>query len=102
MPYPKRTCKKKPLQWKDLNIQRIKSTTDIAKKQHQKVDDTYEFNKTIEREKPAIKRHNRSNLIYSRKHSFYENYNINFSSLSLISKYKVLISFYDELMIFIV
>ena len=41
-------------------------------------------------------KNNRSNLIYDSKYSFYECYNINFNSLSLASKYKVLTSFYNE------
>ena len=48
----------------------LKAQTDIANKQHQKLDDTYKFNKTIKKEKPTFKKYNRSNLIYSRI-SFY-------------------------------
>ena len=67
----------------------LKAQTDIAKKQYQKLDNTYEFDKVIKKEKPTFKLYNRSNLIYSSKYSFYEYYNINFNSLSLTSKYKV-------------
>ena len=75
----------------------LKAQTNIAKKQYQTLDDTYEFDKIIKKEKPTFKKYNRSNLIYNSKYSFYENYNINFNSLSLISKYKILFSFYNEL-----
>ena len=53
--------------------------------------------KIIEKEKPTFKKYNRSNLSYNSKYSFYEYYNINFNSFSLISKYKVLTCFYNEL-----
>ena len=55
----------------------------------------HEFDR-IKKEKPTIKKYNRSNLIYNDKFSFYEYYNIGFNSLSLTSKFKVLISFYIE------
>ena len=38
-----------------------------------------------------------SNLIYYSKFSFYEYYSINFNSLSLTSKFKVLTSFFNKL-----
>ena len=45
---------------------------------------TYEFDEIIEKENPAFKNYNRSNLIYKSKYSFYEYYEIkNFNSLSL-------------------
>ena len=67
----------------------------IVKKQYQILGNTYEFDR-IKKEKPTIKKYNRSNLIYNDKFSFYEYYNISFNSLSLTSKFKVLISFYIE------
>ena len=73
-----------------------KAQTDIAKKQYQKLENTYEFHR-IKQEKPTIEKYNKSNLIYSSKYSFYEYYNINFNSLSPTSKYEVLTSFYNEL-----
>ena len=48
--------------------------------------------KIIEKGKPTFEKYNRSNLTYNSKYSFYEYYNINFNSFSLISKYKVLTS----------
>ena len=41
----------------------LKSQTDIAKKQRQKLIDTYEFDKVIKKEKPIFKKCNRLNLI---------------------------------------
>ena len=41
----------------------LKSQTDIAKKQRQKLIDTCEFDKVIKREKPTFKKCNRLNLI---------------------------------------
>ena len=61
----------------------LKGQTDIAKKQYQKLDDTYEFDKVIKKEKTIFKKINISNLIYNSKCSFYEYYNINFNRLSL-------------------
>ena len=76
----------------------LRAQTDIAKKQYKKLDDTYEFDKIIKKEKPAFKKYKRSNLIYNRKYSFYEYYNIkNSNSLSLKSKYPILLSFYSDL-----
>ena len=60
----------------------LKGQTDIAKKQYQKLDDTYELDKVIKKENPTFKKYNRSNLIYNSKYSFYEYY-INFNRLSL-------------------
>ena len=48
----------------------LKAQSDIAKKQYEKVDDTYEFDKIIKKEKPTFKKYNRSNLIYNSKYSF--------------------------------
>ena len=75
----------------------LKAQTDIAKRQYQEIEDTFEFDKIIKKEKPAFKKYNRSNLICNCKYSFYEYYNIkNFSSLSLMSKYPILLSFYSD------
>ena len=54
----------------------LKAQTDIAKKQYQKLDDTFEFDKITKKEKPTSKRYTRSNLIYDSKYSFYPYYNI--------------------------
>ena len=54
----------------------LKAETDIAKKQCQKLDDTFEFdnklknNQIIKKEKPTLKKYNKSNLIYDSKYSF--------------------------------
>ena len=49
----------------------LKAQTDIARKQYQKLDITYEFHKIIKKEKPKFKKYNTSSLIYSSKYSFY-------------------------------
>ena len=54
----------------------LKAQTDIAKKQYQKLDDTYELDKIIKKT-PTFKKYNQSNLIYSSKYSFYHNINFN-------------------------
>ena len=58
----------------------LKKKTEIAKKQYQRLDKVYEFdkqddNKTINK-KPTIKKYDRSNLIYSYKHNFYKYHDI--------------------------
>ena len=78
----------------------IKAQSDITKKQYQKFDNNFEFDKTIEKEKPTIEKYNRSNLIYSSKFSFYEYYDTNFNSISLKSKFKIFTFFYNELIKF--
>ena len=56
------------------------------------------YDKIIKKEKPTFKKYNRSNLIFNSKYSFYEYYNIrNFNSLSLSSKYPILLYFYSDL-----
>ena len=76
----------------------LKAQTDIAKTLYQKLDDTFEFDKIIKKEKPTLKKYDRSNLIYDSKYSLYPYYNIkHFNSLSLVSKYPILFSFCSEL-----
>ena len=71
--------------------------TSFTEKQCQKLDDTYEFDKIIKKEKPIFTKYNRSNLIYNIKY-YIEYYNItNFNSLSLTSKYPILLSLYSDL-----
>ena len=71
--------------------------TDIAEKQHKRFDNTNEFDKIIKKEKPTVKKYNRSNLIYNSKHKFYEHCNIKkLNNPSLESKYPSLPSFYNE------
>ena len=54
----------------------LETQTDSAKKQYQKLDNTYEFDKIIKKEKPTFKKYNRLNLIYNSKSIFYKYYNI--------------------------
>ena len=75
----------------------LKARDVIAKKQYQWLDGTYEFDKIIKKEILAFKKYHSLILIYNSKYVFYEYYNINFNSLSLTPKYKVLTSFYNEL-----
>ena len=46
----------------------LKTQTDTAKKEYQKLDDTYEFYKTIKKKEPTFKKCNRRNLLYSSKY----------------------------------
>ena len=71
----------------------LKAQTGIAKKQCQKLHNTFKFDKIIKKEKPILKKYNKSNLIYGSKYSFCPYYNIrNFNSLSLTLKYQILFS----------
>ena len=75
----------------------LKPQTDIAKKQYQELVNTYEFDNIIKKEKPTFKKYNISNLIHNSKYSFYEYYIKKFNSLSLSSKYPILLLFYSDL-----
>ena len=71
----------------------------MEKKRYQILDDTFEFDKTIKKEKPTHKRSNhnrsnRSNVIYDSKYSFYPYYKIeNFNNFFVVPKYPTLFSF---------
>ena len=41
----------------------LKAQTNIAKKQYQKLDDTFKFDKIIKKEKPTLKNYSKSDLI---------------------------------------
>ena len=43
----------------------LKAKTDIAKKQYQNLDNTFEFEKIIKIEKPTLENYNKSNLIHN-------------------------------------
>ena len=47
----------------------LKAQTDITKKLYLRLDNTFGFDKTIKKEKPTLKKYNRSNLIYDSKYS---------------------------------
>ena len=48
----------------------LKPETDIEKKQYQKLDNTFGFNKIIKKEEPTFKNFNKSNLIHNSEYSF--------------------------------
>ena len=50
----------------------LKAETDIAKRQYQKLDNTDEFDETIN-EKSILNNYSKSDLIYDTKHSFFFN-----------------------------
>ena len=52
----------------------LKAKTDIAKKQYQNLDNTFEFEKIIKIEKPTLENYNKSNLICNANYSFYKYY----------------------------
>ena len=64
----------------------------------QKWDEIYEFDKIIKKEKPALKKYNKSDLIYDSRYSIYSYLNItNSISISPESKYPILLLVYTEL-----
>ena len=76
----------------------LEAQSDIAKKQNKKLDNTYEFDKIIKKEKPTFKKYNRLNLIYYSKCIFYKYYNTKtFNSIFLTSKHPILLSFDSNL-----
>ena len=68
----------------------LKSQTDIAKKQYQKLDDTFKFDKIIKKEESTFKKCNKSNLIYNSKHSFKSKFSFPHEFLKDLSKFKKL------------
>ena len=52
----------------------LKTQTDIAKKQYQKLDNTFGFDKIIKKEKPILGNYSKSNLLHDGNHSFYRYY----------------------------
>ena len=50
-----------------------RTETNIAKKQYQKLDNTFVFDKTIKKEGPIFENHNKSNLIYLKISIFFTN-----------------------------
>ena len=60
-----------------------------------KLDNTYDSDKIIKKERQTLEKYNMSDVIYNS--SFYEYYNINSNSLYLTLKCKVLTPFYNEL-----
>ena len=73
----------------------MKKQTSVAEKQHQKLDNTFEHDKTIKKEKSISK----SNLIYDANHSFYKYYRDRkkFDNLSFKSKHSFSNEFLDGL-----
>ena len=59
-----KAAKMKKLEYSSLG-KKLKARTDIAKKQYQKLDNTFEFDKIIKKEN-----YSKSNLIYDANHSF--------------------------------
>ena len=71
----------------------------MARKQYQKLNDTFKFDKIIKKQKPALETYGKSNLIYNSKPSFYKYYRDSkkFVTLSLKSKYLFLLEYSNNL-----
>ena len=71
----------------------LKAETDKDKKQYQKLDDTFEFDKIIEKEKPTLENYRKikysKSLIYNNNYSFYKYYCDNKKSDNLSLKSKI-------------
>ena len=78
---------------------KLKPQSNIAKKQHQKLDHTFEFNKIVKKEEPTFNNYNKSNLIFNSKYSFYKYYRDSkkFDNLSFKSSYSFLYEFLNDL-----
>ena len=79
---------------KELNAQ-----ADMAKKQYQKLDDTYELDKVIKKEKPTLQNYSKSDPTYDISYSFFKYYRDtkNSDNLSLKSKYSFLVKPFSDL-----
>ena len=76
----------------------LKKQTSIAEKKYRDCEFDKNEYKTIKKEKQVYKKHNRSNLVYDSKHSFFEYNNIKyFNRVYLEPKYPILVSFYNDL-----
>ena len=77
----------------------LKAQTDIAKKQYQKLDNTFTSDEIIKKERQALENYSKSNLIYNSKLSFYKYYRHSkkFHSVSLKSNYPFLPQCYKDL-----
>ena len=60
----------KRFEYSQLRKKELKAQTDIAKKQCQKLDDTFGFNKIIKKEKPVLENYSKSDLTYNSNYSF--------------------------------
>ena len=78
----------------------LKSQTEtLPKKHYQRLANTDELDKTIKKEKPTLKKNNRSCIIYITNNSFYKYYcnRKNFCNLSFESRYSCLVKFFDDI-----
>ena len=77
----------------------LKVQTDIVKKQYQKLDDTFEFEKITKKEKPTLESYSKSDLIYNSSYSFFKCYCDckKFDNLSFKSKSSFLAEFFNDL-----
>ena len=69
----KKAPKIKRFEYRSLGRE-LKLQIDIAKKQYQKLFDTFKFDKIFKKEKPTIKNYSKSDLVYDSKYSFYNYY----------------------------
>ena len=76
----------------------LKAQTDIAKKLYQKLDDTDEFDETINK-KSRLKNYSKSDLIYETNHSFFKYYRESkkFDNFSFKSTYSFLAEFLNDI-----
>ena len=76
----------------------LKAQTDIAKKLYQKLDDTDEFDETINK-KSRLKNYSKSDLIYETNHSFFKYYRDRkkFDNFSFKSTYSFLAEFLNDI-----
>ena len=77
---------------------KLKAQTDIEKKQYQKLDDTDEFDGTINKNS-TLKNYSKLDLIYDTNHSFFKYYHDDkkFDNLSFNLKYSLLAEFLNDI-----
>ena len=78
---------------------KLKAQTDIAKKQCQKLHNTFEFDKIIKKEKLTLENYSKLNIINNSKYSFYKYYHDSkiVDRISIKSKYLFLLEFSKDL-----
>ena len=68
----------------------LKKQTSVAEKQYQKLDNTYESDKKIEKQKPTLENYSKLDLLYDGNHSFYKYYRDRKNLITFLSDQSIL------------
>ena len=94
-----KTAELKRFEYSLLGKQLKAQTETLSKKNYHRLANIDEFDKTIKKEKPTLKKYNMSCLIYITNNSFYKYYcnRKNVYNLSFESRYSCLVKFFDDI-----